>query len=100
MIRREVIFSPEAENDLLEIYEWIAERANEHTALAYVERIEAHCLGFDLASERGSRRDDVRPGLRIVGFGRNLTIAFAVDDTMVTILRFFRRGRDWTQSSP
>jgi len=38
------------------------------TALAYVERLEGYCLGFDLASERGHRRDDIREGLRTVGF--------------------------------
>jgi hypothetical protein len=30
--------------------------------------------------ERGRRRDDLRPGLRIIGFGRRVTIAFHVAD--------------------
>jgi toxin ParE1/3/4 len=64
-------------------------------ALAYIERIETYCLGFDLAAERGHLRDDIRPGLRIVGFERRVTIAFSVDDARVTILRVFYGGRDW-----
>jgi toxin ParE1/3/4 len=69
------------------------------TALAYIERVERHLQSFDLAAARGSRRDDVRPGLRVVGFERSLTTAFHVDEQQVTILRLFRRGRNWTQDA-
>lgn len=96
MIRRRVIISPEAKQDLLDIYQWIANRASARTALAYIDRLEKHCLDFDLAAERGSPRDDVRPGLRVVGFERSLTTAFTVDEASVTILRLFRRGRNWS----
>ena len=41
------------------------------------------------------RRDDVREGLRIVGFERRATVAFHVDKRRVTILRFFYGGQDW-----
>lgn len=65
------------------------------TAIAYIERLEATCLGFSAASERGHRRDDIREGLRITGFEKRVTIAFTVDETRVTILRLFYGGRDW-----
>jgi toxin ParE1/3/4 len=97
VIRRRVVISPEAKQDLLDIYEWVADRASARTALAYIERIEKHCLAFDLAAKRGSLRNDVRPGLRVIGFERSLTIAFSVDETSVTILRLYRRGRNWTR---
>jgi toxin ParE1/3/4 len=93
--RRDVVFAPEAVDDLVRLYEWIANAAGPDTAMAYVERLEAYCLGFDLASERGTLRGDVRPGLRIVGFERRITIAFVVDDQSVTVLRLFYGGRDW-----
>jgi hypothetical protein len=35
---------------------------------------------FGIAGERGTSRDDLRPGLRIVGYQRRATIAFHVDD--------------------
>ena len=50
-----------------------------------------------IGSERGHRRDDIRPGLRILGFERRLTLAFVVTDDQVTILRIFGAGRDWEQ---
>ncbi len=62
--------------------------------MRYVERIEVYCLGFDLIAERGRRRDDIRPGLRIVGFERSATIAFHVEVETVTIDRVLYGGRD------
>lgn len=95
MKERLVQFSPEARDDLLALYDWIAAAAHPDTALSYIERIEAYCRGFDVASERGHRRDDIRPGLRIVGFERRVTIAFTVEKTRVVILRIFYGGRNW-----
>jgi toxin ParE1/3/4 len=36
----------------------------------------------------------VRPGLRIIGYRRQASIAFVVSDAEVLILRVFRRGAD------
>lgn len=94
MQRREVVFSPEARADLEYLYDYIAERSGPTRAIAYLERIEAFCRRFDLASERGMRRNDIRPGLRIVGFERRVTIAFHVDEDTVTINRVLYGGRD------
>ena len=95
MKHRRVVFTPEARHDLFELYDWVAARAGSQIALTYIERIEAYCLGFDIVSERGHRRDDISPGLRIVGFERRITIAFAVDADHVTILRLYYGGQDW-----
>jgi toxin ParE1/3/4 len=95
--RREVIFSPEAENDLAAIFEWIAARAGTDIALGYIERIEVFCRDLDLASERGALRNDIRPGLRVLGFERRLTIAIAVSEERVTVLRLFYGGQDWAK---
>jgi toxin ParE1/3/4 len=93
-VRRKVVFSPEARADLFALYDYIAEQSSPIRAMGYIERIESYCLGFDLGGERGTRRDDVRPGLRIVGFERRLTIAFHVDRRTVTTDRIFYAGRD------
>ena len=74
-----VIFSASAEVDLFAIYDYIARRAGTGIALQFVERIEAYCLGFENAPERATRRDDLRSGLRTVGFRRRATILFEVD---------------------
>lgn len=95
MKEQKVVFSPEARDDLFAIYDWIARAAHPDTALSYIARIETYCLGFSVASERGHLQDDIRPGLRIVGFERRVTIAFTVEDARVVILRLFYSGRNW-----
>jgi toxin ParE1/3/4 len=93
--QRTVVFAPEAQRDLLAIGDWIAERAGVEIALAYVERLEDYCMGFERHGERGHRRDDIRPGLRITGFQRRVTIAFTVSEAEVTILGLYYGGRSW-----
>jgi len=63
-------------------------------AFGYVTRIEAFCQRRGIASKRGLSRDDIRPGLRILGFERRMTIAFIVEPDRVVILRLFYGGRD------
>ena len=67
MKRRDVFIDPFAQQDLIHIYNVIAELAGPAPGAAFVEQNIAHCMKFDLASERGNRRDDIRPGLRITG---------------------------------
>jgi len=47
-----------------------------------------------VSPERGIRRDDLRRGLRILGFERRAVIAFLVTADTVTILRVLYGGRD------
>ncbi len=94
----EVVLSSDAREHLLRLYEWIADAASPPIALKYLERIETYLNTFDQAPERGTRRDDIRPGLRVVGFERRLSIAFSVSDTRVTIQRIFYGGQDWASA--
>ena len=95
MIRRAVVYAPEAQSDLLALYDHIADGASPVVAFRYVERIDRWLEGFATASERGARRDDIRPGLRIIGFERCLTVAFTVSEDTVVIQRVFYGGQDW-----
>lgn len=97
MKERVILLSPETKGDLMALYDWIAAAVHPNTALAYIERIEAFCRGMRIASERGTKRDDIRPNLRIVTFERRVTIAFTVDETGVVILRLFYAGRNWEE---
>jgi toxin ParE1/3/4 len=92
---RRVAFSPEAQDDLEGLYDFIAGAANPMVAIGYIERLERYCAGMAHGSERGHRCDDVRPGLRIVGSERRVAIAFTVSADAVTILRLMYAGRDW-----
>ena len=46
---------------------------------------------------RGTARDDIRPGLRTIGFRRRGVIAFVVWDDVVVIVGVFYGGRDYEQ---
>lgn len=98
MKERRVVFAPEAGDDLVGLYDWIAEQASPSVAMSYLDRVEAFCQRLRIGSERGHLRSDVRPGLRIIGFERRLTIAFVVGEDTVTILRVFTAGRNWEQA--
>ena len=59
-----------------------------------MDRIIAYCVGLAGFPERGWRRDDLRPGLRVIGFGRRVAIAFHVSGRMVIIDRILYGGQD------
>jgi toxin ParE1/3/4 len=93
-VTRSVVYSPEAQDDLIRLYDYIAQHSGAMRALAYTERVMAYCMGFAEFPKRGARRDDLRPGLRVTGFERRITIAFHVSVDTVTIDRFLYGGRD------
>jgi plasmid stabilization system protein ParE len=45
--------------------------------------------------ERGTRRDDLLPGLRTIGFERRVTIAFVVTPDTVLIEGIYYGGQDF-----
>ena len=61
----------------------------------YISRIEAACMALATFPERGTKRDDLEPGIRTIGFERRATIAFRVEDNTVRIVRVFYAGRDY-----
>ncbi|MGO4837503.1 type II toxin-antitoxin system RelE/ParE family toxin [Rhizobiaceae sp. 2RAB30] len=97
MKRRLVFYAPEAGNDLDWIYETVADASSPVTADRYDRRIRAFCERLDHGSERGTRRDEIKEGLRVVGFERSVTVAFMVEFDRVVILRIFYGGADWQE---
>jgi toxin ParE1/3/4 len=73
---------------------YIAEQSGDDRVMGYIERIEAQCRSLSNFPERGTRRDDVASGLRLIGFERRVAIAFHVDPRVVTIDRILYGGRD------
>ena len=93
-----VIYQPKAEDDLQNIITYIIERSGSvETAYQYADRIKVFCDSFVTFPHRGTKRDDLRPGLRITNFERRVTIAFSVTDDTVIIARIFYAGRDIDQ---
>jgi toxin ParE1/3/4 len=93
-VAREVVFAPEARDDLLVLLDYIAEHSNATRAQGFVGRIISYCEGFAEFPERGTRRDNLRPGLRTVGYRRRVTIAFHLSENRVVIDRILYAGRD------
>jgi toxin ParE1/3/4 len=89
-----VVLSPEAQAHLLAIRTHIERYAGAQVALDFTTAIIEHCASFTTFPERGTRRDDLRPGLRVIGFRRRISIAFAVADETITIIGIFYGGQD------
>lgn len=90
-----IYFRPEAEADLLALYGYIAERSDERVANRYISGIETACLNLATFPERGTRRDDLAAGIRILNVKRRVTVAYLIDRESVRIVREFYAGRDY-----
>ena len=86
-----------AELDLLHLFDFIARESGASVAAEYIDRIEAACLALERFPMRGTKRDDIAPGLRILGFERRVAIAFRVGRNEVVILRILYGGRDYAR---
>lgn len=90
-----IIFTPLAERQIDRLHEYIASKANEGRADAYIARIVAFCIRLTSFPMRGQKRDDLLPGLRTIGFERRVTIAFVVTANAVLIEGIFYGGQDF-----
>jgi toxin ParE1/3/4 len=94
-VKYRVSFRPEAKADLAALYDFIAADAGPLIAGEYLDRIEAACRALATFPRRGILRNDIRQGLRIVGFERRAIIAFEVKGREVTIARVLYGGREF-----
>ncbi len=90
-----VVFSPEAQEQLVELYRYIAAAASSEVARRYTDAIVTYCESLRSFPLRGTRRDDIRPGLRITHYKKRSVIAFTVNAQTVAILGVFYGGRDY-----
>lgn len=90
-----VIFSPEAEDQLADLYRYIASAASPGIAERYVNAIITYCETLETFPLRGAQRDDIRPGLRITNYKGRTVIAFDVDARQVSIIGVFYGGQDY-----
>jgi plasmid stabilization system protein ParE len=90
-----VVYAPEAEAQLLTLFFQIAAAASPKIAARYTDAIAKQCESLNSFPLRGARRDDIRPGLRVFGFRRRVSIAFEVTGDEVTILGIFYGGQDF-----
>ncbi|NJL50338.1 MAG: type II toxin-antitoxin system RelE/ParE family toxin [Blastochloris sp.] len=76
------------------MYDYIRENGSERQARNIVAGIYDYCHGFTTFPHRSTRRDELMPGLRTVGWQRRATIAFTVAGDRILILRILFRERD------
>lgn len=94
----DVQLTPDAKNDLIGIYEYIADKSQmPEVAWAYMQKLETACHGLWTAPLRGQKRNDLRKNLRITPLDKNAVVAFEVDEEkqVVTVLNIFYGGQDY-----
>jgi toxin ParE1/3/4 len=89
-----VVYSPEAEAQLLALFSQIALAASPEIAARYTDAIVEQCESLNAFPMRGMQRDDLHPGLRIFGFRKRVSIAFEVTGDLVIIAGIFYGGQD------
>jgi toxin ParE1/3/4 len=90
-----VVFTPEAEAQLTELYGYIAVTASPDIAARYTDAIVTYCESLRAFPHRGISRDDIRPGLRITGYRKRVVVAFDVDADRVNIIGVYYGGQDY-----
>lgn len=90
-----VVFAPEAEEQVVALYNYIAKAASPDIAKRYTDGILSYCESFQSFPNRGYLRNDIRPGLRITHYKKRTIIAFQVGDERVSVLGVFYGGLDY-----
>lgn len=92
-------YTPEAEQQLNELDDWITKAVSAEIARRFVSAILDHIDGILVFPLAGRARDDVRPGMRTSTFKKRTLVAYEVgessDELLVSILGVFHGGQDW-----
>jgi toxin ParE1/3/4 len=92
-------YTPEAEQQLHDLDEWITKAASADTSHRFVKAVMDHIDGILVFPFAGRDRDDVRPGMRTSTYRKRTLVAYEVDESsgelVVNVLGVFHGGRDW-----
>lgn len=93
----EVAFDQAAIAELNEIFDYVEDRAGTTIATNFVNKLYDFCRRLEHTPERGTKRDELRPGLRTIGYRRRATILFEVDHARhrVVIVGIYYAGRNY-----
>lgn len=95
MKRAGVVFSPEAEQQLVSLYDYIAGQASPAVATKFVGAIVDRCESLGDMPRQETARGDLRPGLRTISYRRRVVIAYAVEKPTLTIVGVYYGGQDY-----
>lgn len=95
-----VYLTPEAERQLHQIDDWIAEHATADLARDFVSAILGHIEGIVAFPFAGRARDDIRPGMRTTTFRKRTLVVYEIAQsspglTTINVLGVFHGGQDW-----
>lgn len=91
----QVVFAPEAQEQLTDLHRYIADNASPEIAVRFTDAIVKYCEGLTAFPHRGTPRDDIRPGLRVTNYRKRTIIAYDVDGDTVSIIGVFHGGQDF-----
>jgi len=92
----QIIFTPQAEQQLEALYAYIPLQSNEERAEKYIRRIIDMSNSLMIFPMRGRLYEHLQPGLRIIGFECRVCIAYVPSSDVVRIIGIFYGGRDFT----
>ncbi|MDH0613865.1 MULTISPECIES: type II toxin-antitoxin system RelE/ParE family toxin [unclassified Agrobacterium] len=95
-----VRLSPEAQTDLVHIHQNIVGKSGSPAvADRYIDRIGIFLSTLNVFPERGTVRNELRVGLRIIGFERSTSVAFVVEQDDVVVLRLLAKGQEFDEEA-
>ncbi|MDY7572810.1 type II toxin-antitoxin system RelE/ParE family toxin [Actimicrobium sp. CCI2.3] len=93
-----VIFTPEARQQLVALFRYIAVAASPATAERYTGNIVSYCESLATFPYRGRELNEVRPGLRVTHYKKRTVIAFDIDGRVITIIGIFYGGQNYEEA--
>jgi plasmid stabilization system protein ParE len=95
MKRYKVDYSDGALGDIEELAEYIAAESSKSISIRYIRTLTSACDSLATAPHRGTKRDELRPNMRIIGHKRAVTILFRIEEEkrLVVILGTAYGGR-------
>lgn len=90
-----IVFTPEARDQLDHLHNYIASAADAEIAMRFADGILDHIATLSEFPQRGTPRDDLRPGMRTLAWRRRVTIAFMVEESDAVVIGIFYGGRDF-----
>ncbi len=91
----QVVFSPESQEQIADLYRYIEAASSPQIALDYTDALLRFCEGMEVFPERGTPRDDIRYGLRTTNYRGSAIIAYVILGDIVHILGIYYGGQDY-----